>query len=73
MLCLVVHALWNVHPSFLLLLNTTHQALKEDPEKGDADTLINLLATAQHLHKPPETTQRLLAYVPSRWRGSVCR
>lgn len=39
------------------------QALREDPEKGNADTLVNLLTTAQHLHKPPETVQKLLTYV----------
>jgi tetratricopeptide (TPR) repeat protein len=48
------------------------QALKEDPSpsKDNADTLINLLATAQHLHKPPETVHKLLACVA--WRGVAC-
>lgn len=37
------------------------QALREDPDKSNADTLINLLATAQHLHKPQETVAKLLS------------
>jgi len=32
----------------------------QDPDKSNADTLINLIATAQHLHKPPETVAKLL-------------
>ena len=32
----------------------------QDPDKSNADTLINLLATAQHLHKPQETVAKLL-------------
>ncbi|EKU20929.1 coatomer subunit epsilon [Nannochloropsis gaditana CCMP526] len=37
------------------------QCLREDPDKSNADTLINLIATAQHLHKPPETVAKLLS------------
>lgn len=47
---------------FLPFMSTTpfSSSPHQDPDKSNADTLINLIATAQHLHKPPETVAKLL-------------